>query len=150
MIRLWQDFQAHKLATILLLVYWLTTLVVATITWNGGIPGQIVSLLLTTPLIAGALVGWWRASMPKCTTRFRDQISGGMLVGVLSAEIILLVMRGGIVSELTGWMHGDRFRAGEVLEFFIASGFIGVFLGLVGALFAIILERICHQGKPTL
>ena len=83
--RLWHDFQAHKRAAALFLMYWLTTLAVVLVTWSHGIPGRIVILLLTTPLIAGALVGWWRASTPEHTARTRDRIMGGMLAGGLVA-----------------------------------------------------------------
>ncbi len=146
--RLWHDIQAHKRAAVLFLVYWLATLAVVPMTWSGGIPGRGVVLLFTTPLIAGALVGRWRASTPERAARSRDRIWGGVLAGVLSAEITLLVTKGGLVDELIGWMHGDRFRGGEVLEFCIASGVLGAFLGLAGAGLALILDRVCRQGRP--
>ena len=144
--RLWRDFQAHKRAAVLLLVYWVATLAVALMTWSEGLSGQVVALLFTTPLIAGALVGWWRASTPEGAARSRDRIWGGVLAGVLSAEITLLVTKGGVVDELIGWMHGDRFRGGEVLEFCIASGVLGALLGLAGAVLAMILDRIRREG----
>jgi len=147
--RLWHDIQAHKRAAVLFLAYWLATLAVIPLTWTGGIPGWVVVLLLTTPLIAGALVGQWRASTPERAARSRDRIGGGMLAGVLSTEIALLVMKGGAVDEVIGWMQGDRFRGGEVLEFCIASGVLGAFLGLAGAVLAIILDRVRRQGKPA-
>jgi hypothetical protein len=147
--RLWRDIQAHTRTAVLLLVYWLATLAVIPVTWAGGIPGRVVALLLTTPLIAGALVGRWRASTPERAARSRDQIRGGMLAGVLGAEITLLVMKGGAVDEVIGWMHGDRFRGGEVLEFCLASGVLGAFLGLAGAVLAIIQDRVRRQGRPA-
>jgi hypothetical protein len=51
-------------------------------------------------------------------------------------------MKGGVVDEVIGGMHGDRFRAGEVLGLWIASGVLGSFLGLIGAVLAIIQDRI--------
>jgi hypothetical protein len=140
--RLWRDIQAHNRAAVLFLVYWLATLAVVSLTWDGGVPGRVVVLLFTAPLIAGALVGRWRASTPERATRSRDRIWGGMLAGVLSAEMSLLVMKGGFIDEVTGWMHGDRFRGGEVLEFCIASAVLGVLLGLAGAALAMILDRV--------
>ena len=147
--RLWHDFQAHKRASVLLLVYWLATLAVVPMTWSGGIPGRVVVLLFTTPLIAGALVGRWRASTPERAARSRDRIWGGVLAGVLSAEITLLVTKGGVVDELIGWTHGDRFRGGEVMEFCLATGVLGAFLGLAGAVLAIMLGRGRRQGRPA-
>ena len=147
--RLWHDFQAHKRAAVWLLVYWLATLAVIPMTWVGGMSGWVVVLLLTTPLIAGTLVGRWRASTPERAARSRDRIGGGMLAGVLSAGITLLVMKGGVVDEVSGWLHGDRFQGGEVLEFCIASGVLGTLLGLAGAVLAITMDRVRRQGGPA-
>lgn len=139
--KLWRDFQAHKRAAVLFLVYWLATLGVVLVTWFHGIPGQVVLLLLTTPLIAGALVGRWRASTPERTARSRDRIIGGMLAGGLVAAITWLVMRGGVVEEAIGWTRGQGSRWGEMLVLWIASGVLGAFLGLIGGMCAIILDR---------
>jgi hypothetical protein len=148
--KLWRDIQAHKRAAVLFLVYWLATLAVVPITWAGGISPPVVVLLLTTPLIAGVLVGRWRASTPERATHSRDRISGGMLAGVLSAEITLLVMKGGAVDEVTGWIHGHKFQGDEVLGFSIVTGVFGVFLGLAGAVLAIVMDRFRRHGRPTL
>jgi hypothetical protein len=149
--RLWYDFQAHKWAAVLFLMYWLATLAVSFVTGNGGIPDRVVVLLLTTPLIAGILVGWWRVPTPEHTARSRDRIGGGMLAGVLSAEITLLVMRTGIVAEVIGWVRGWEFfgQWGEVLEFTVVAGVLGAVLGLVGAVISMILDRVRHQRKPV-
>jgi len=146
--KLWHDIQAHKRAAVLFLVYWLATLAVVPITWAGGIPPPVVVLLLTTPLIAGALVGRWRASTPERVSRSRDRITGGMLAGVLSAEITLLVMKGGAVDEVIGWIHGHKFQGDEVLGFSIVTGVFGVLLGLVGAVLAIVMGRFRRHGRP--
>ena len=148
---LWHDVQAHKRAAVLFLVYWLATLAVSLVTWSGGIPGPVVVLLLTTPLIAGALVGWWRARTPEHAAHWRDRIGGGMLAGVLSAEITLLVMKGGVVDELIGWMRGwESFgQWGEVLGFCIVGGVLGALLGLAGAGLTMILDRVRRQGRPA-
>lgn len=142
--RLWHDFQAHKRAAVMLLVYWLATLAVSFVTWYHGIPDRVVVLLLTTPLIAGALVGWWRAPTPEHAVHSRNRIGGGVLAGVLSAEITLLVMKGGVVEEVIGWMRGWQFYGqwGEVLEFTIAAGVLGAVLGLAGAALAMILDHV--------
>ncbi len=147
--RLWHDFQTHKRAAVLFLGYWLATLAVNLLTWTGGIPGRVVVLLLTTPLIAGVLVGQWRASTAERAARSRDRIGGGMLAGALSAEVTLLVMKGGAVDEVIGWIQGQRFQGVEVLAFCIASGILGAFLGLAGAVLAIVLDRVRRQGRPA-
>jgi hypothetical protein len=149
--RLWHDIQAHRLASVLFLMYWLATLAVSLVTWNGGIPDPVVVLLLTTPLIAGFLVGRWRAPTAEHAAHLRDRIGGGVLAGVLGAEITLLVMKGGIVEEVIGWMRGWEFfgQWGEVLEFAIAAGLLGAVLGLAGAVIAMILDHVRHRGRPV-
>jgi hypothetical protein len=139
--RLWHDLQAHKRAAVLLLVYWLATLAVDLLTWSRGIRDQV---LLTTPLIAGFLVGRWRAPTAEHAVHSRDRIGGGVLAGVLSAEITLLVVKGGVIHEVIGWMRGWQFYGqwGEVLGFTIAAGILGAVLGLAGAVIAIILDHV--------
>jgi hypothetical protein len=165
MSKLWHDIQTHKRAAVLFLAYWLATLAIVPITWSRGIPYPVVALLFTTPLIAGVLLGRWRASKPERAADSgcipakssisdffprEDRIRGGMLAGVLSAEITFLVMKGGAVDEVIGWIHGNRFQGDEVLGFFIVTGIFGVFLGWAGAKLAIILDRFRRHGTPTL
>ena len=148
--KLWQDIKAHKRATILFLVYWLATLVVVPLTWDGGIPYPVVLLLLTVPLIAGILVGFWRSSTPEHTVRFGDKIGGGMLAGLLSTEITLLVVKGGVIDEVIGWMRGWEFfgKWAEMVVFVIIAGVFGIILGFVGAVLASIMERFRnHQTR---
>ena len=140
--RLWHDFQVHKWAAALFLVYWLTTLAVVYLAWHEGIPYPVLVLLLTIPLIAGALVGWWRTSTREGTARSRGQITGGMLVGVLSAEITFLVKRNGVIEEVIVWMKGGGQRFGEMLVWCLIAGILGALLGLAGAGFAMILNRV--------
>jgi hypothetical protein len=149
--KLWRDIQAHKRAAVLFLVYWLPILAVIPITWAGGTPTDVplVVLLFTIPLIAGALVGRWRASTPERAPRLGYRIRGGMLAGVLSAEITFCMI---IVVEVIRSMHGNNFEGGDggdVLEFSIATGVFGVFLGLAGAVLAIILDHFRRRGRPT-
>jgi hypothetical protein len=142
--KLWHDIQTHKRAALLFVVYWLATLAVIPITWTGGIPSPVVVLLLTTPLMAGVLVGWWRASTPECAAHWH-RIKGGMLAGLLSTEITFLVMKGGAANEVIGWIQGHEFHGAEVLGFSMAAAVFGVFLGSAGAVLAIILDRFCHS-----
>ena len=138
--RLWHDFQTHKRTAVLLLVYWLATLAVSFATWSGGIPYPVVVLLLTTPLIAGFLVGRWRAPTPEHAAHWRDRIGGGMLAGLLSTAVTFLVIRGGVVAEVIGWLRGFGHRFGELLVFCIVSCVLGALLGLAGAVLAMIVS----------
>ncbi len=145
--KLWQDIKAHISAAVLFLVYWLATLAVVPLTWQNGIPTPVVLLLFTVPLIAGILVGWWRSSTPEQAAHVGDAIGGGMLAGLLCTEITLLVMKGGVIDEVIGWIRGWKFfgQWGEILEFAIVAGVFGILLGLVGAVLASIMQRFHHR-----
>ena len=145
--KLWQDIQTHKRAAVLFLVYWLVTLVVSFITWDMGIPFPVVLLIFTVPLIAGIFVGLWRSSKPEHTVRFGNKIGGGMLAGLLCTEITFLVMKGGVVEEVMGWMLGRGQRFGEMLVFCIVAGVLGTILGFIGAALASIMER--FRNRPS-
>ncbi len=149
MIRLWHDVRAHGWAAVLFLVYWLATLAVDFVTWSHGIPGDVVILFLTTHLIAGALVGWWRASTPERRSRWWSRILGGMLAGAIVAGMTWLLMRGGVVEEAIGWMRGEGSRWGEMLVLWVASCVLSALLGLVGSVFALILIPTRRQGGPA-
>jgi hypothetical protein len=71
---------------------------------------------------------------------------GGILAGVLCAEVTLFVMKGGVIDELFGWRSG-RSQGGELLEFAIVIGVLGVVLGFVGAAFAATLNGL-HRRRP--
>jgi hypothetical protein len=148
--RTWHDFQAHGRAAVLFLLYWLATLAVERMTNQGGDPDWTVVLLLTTPLIAGALVGWWRGAMPEPAHRSRDRITGGMLVGVLSVAITMVVIKGGVIEEVIGGIRGDPyFQGGEMLVFVIVGCVLGALLGSAGAALAMILDRFRRHGRPA-
>jgi hypothetical protein len=149
MSRIWRDIQTHRWAALVYLVYWILTLATIVITWNQGIPGAVVALVLTNPLIAGALVVWWRVATPEKAANPVERFRVGMLTGVLSTEITFLVMKGGAGAEVVGWMRGDKFQGIEVLEFAIAAAMFGVVLGFVGAAFAMAFDHLHHDHhKP--
>lgn len=145
--KLWQDIKAHKLAAVLFLVYWIATLVVVPITWDGGIPFPVVLLLFTLPLIAGILVGLWRPSTPEHTVRLGDKTGDCMMAGLLCTVITFLVMKGGAIDEVIGWMRGWEFYGqwGEMVVFFIVSCALGVVLGFAGALLASSIENLRNR-----
>ncbi len=145
--RLWRDFQAHRWAAALFLVYWLATLAIQRVTNQGGIPNSVLVLLLTIPLVAGALVGWWRGTAPAGAHRSRDRITGGLLVGVLGVAITMLVGKGGVVEEVIGGLRGSPyFQGGEMLGFLVVGCVLGAVLGSAGAGLAMVLDRVRHPG----
>ncbi|MEI7536906.1 MAG: hypothetical protein WCJ76_06825 [Comamonadaceae bacterium] len=130
--QLWIDIKSHWRAATLLALYWLATLAIAVLTWERGIPGPVVGLLFTPSLMAGILVGRWRAA---ASTRGAgtQRLQGGSLAGLLTALSTLLIMKGGVLDEFRGWLGGARFQGGEVLEFIIFTAIAGAALGLLGA-----------------
>jgi len=136
--KLWQDIQTHQRAAVLFLVYWLACTVVALSVWFDTTQGAV--LLATSPLIAGALVGWWRSS---------ERIRGGMLAGVLSGGLTGLAMD---VFEVITWIQHGRvrnFQMDEALGFLILFLVVGALLGLAGAALAIILDRFHGHGRSA-
>ena len=148
---LWQDVQAHKLAAMAFLVYWIATLVVVTLTRDGDLPMPVFLLLLTVPLLAGILVRRWRSAVPGRTVRWAEKAKGGMLAGFLCAAMTNLVMKGGVLDEvqgyLRGWAHYGQWDG--VAAFFIVYGVLGLILGLAGAALASIMERFRHRLSPS-
>jgi hypothetical protein len=68
---------------------------------------------------------------------------------VLSVDISLVVMKGGVIEEVIGGMSGHGFQGGEVLGFCVVFGAFGALLGSAGAALAMILDRVRHQGRPA-
>ncbi|MBI4875972.1 MAG: hypothetical protein HY822_15150 [Acidobacteria bacterium] len=130
--KLRRDIHTHQRAAVLFFGYWLAALAAAFRVWFDSPPGA--ALLLSTPPITGALVGWWRSS---------DRIRGGMLAGALCGGITSLAMS---AHAAINWIQRGRIHHGdEVLGFSIFLVVIGSLLGLVGAALATILDRFrCH------
>jgi hypothetical protein len=140
---LWGDIARHRGAAVCFAGYWLATVVTVPFAWHGGIPIAVVSLLLSNCLISGALISWWRGQTAEHTYSAGSRIREGALVGMLVGEMTLLVMKGGAVDELIGWMRGRPHfgQWGEVLEFAIAVGLIGALLGSIGAACSTVLRH---------
>ncbi len=96
---LWRDVREHKVAAVLLLVWWLAilaTLVAPQIDrWSRGGYGTMVDLvasymLLGLAFVAGVLVGWRRVTGPGGHWRLGDSVLSGLLAGVISLEAMAL------------------------------------------------------------
>lgn len=130
-----REIAHHRGVVVLFAGYWLATVIVVPFVWRNGIPGPVVALLLSNCLIGGALISWWRGQSTVRTYSAGSRIRSGALAGMLVGEITFLVIKGGAVYELVGWLRGwSHFgQWGEVLEFAIAVGLIGALLGTFGA-----------------
>jgi len=138
-------WRSRILAMILYSVYWLATLAVVAVTGTDGMPGRVVLLLLTNPLIAGGLIGRWLSSTPEVSS---GAVGGGALAGALWAEVTIFVMKGGVVDELLGW-PSDQGSVGELLGFVAITGVAGFFLGFVGAAATATFSEL-HSERPPI
>ena len=86
---LWNSIQTHWQASLLFLSCWLVSAVIA-ITVFPDSPVMAV-ILLSPPLAAGALVGWWRSS-ERIGERAGSGLLAGLLVGVIPDLGIIAVM----------------------------------------------------------
>jgi len=137
--RLWSDIQTHRQASLLFLSCWLVSTVIA-ITVFPDSPVMAV-IVLSPPLAAGALVGWWRSS---------ERIGGGVLVGLLVGVIMDLGM---ITVAVLSWIRSGQIKnderqyLGEAVGFLVLFVVAGALLGWVAARLAIILDRYRRHGS---
>ena len=101
--------------------------------------------LMSPPLAAGVLAGWWRSS-----ERIGERIGGGVLAGLLVGVIIDL---GVIAIAVCNWIRLGRIEnhenesVGETVGFLVFTVAVGAVLGWVGARLAIILDRYRRHGS---
>ena len=116
---------------------WLVSTVIAIIVFPDS-PVMAV-FLMSPPLAAGVLAGWWRSS-----ERIGERIGGGVLAGLLVGVIIDL---GVIAIAVCNWIRLGRIEnhenesVGETVGFLVFTVVVGAVLGWVGARLAIILDR---------
>lgn len=132
--RIWDDIRTHRLASALFAAWWLALTLLNFIgpRRSQGLEEQLHFLL---PVIAGALVCWWRRFGP-------ERITGGTLAGAtvllldsalqLPRELMDALARGKELPEAL-----KQFVDVEVLALAAFSGILGAVLGFVGALVAV-------------
>ena len=77
--RLWIDIQTHRQVSLLFLSCWLVSTVIAVAVFPDSLVRAFI--VLSPPLVAGALVGWWRASQ-----QIDERITGAVLAGLLDQK----------------------------------------------------------------
>ena len=131
--QLWHDIKGHPLAAALFFVYWVGAWAVTALTWQGGMGALAVILHLLSPVIAGGLVGWWRAPVREGLLVGRGHLAGGPLAAalVMLIDVAFIFAAAGVYSLL----HGKWEWAGVVawLAFSATLGLIALVFGLVGA-----------------
>jgi hypothetical protein len=151
--RLWRDIKDHPFSAALFLVYWLAVWGAHWyLKWNGGIPTAGLILHLLAPVIAGGLVGWWRAPTLEGLLVGRGHLAGGPLAAALVIELDIVLLFG--TDQLDDVLHGkwpgvrEWLVEGffEWLEWSVAFGIFALGLGLIGAYAGAKLARVAHAG----
>ena len=132
--QLWGDVSRHPVAAGCFLSYWLAVLVFTLLTWSRGMSNLAVLFHLATPVIAGALVGWWRYPRWESLLDGHWRLAGAPLSGAILAVVIVsfVFLREGAQAVVSG---NGRIGAvgGIVLSWLVAS----VILGAIGSVFAL-------------
>ena len=135
--RLWHDIATHRVAAVLFLVCWMVVYALHLLRWRRTYlpPGrddmapEVVVLNLLLPIVAGALVAWWRSWQPE--NRFGRRFSGGMFAGalVLLLDVTIVATPSAIQDP-----HGEGSPYIAVPMGILVSSCMGAVLGLLGAL----------------
>ena len=131
--RIWNEVKAHRLATILFLLYWVIAFGLDAFGWRKpkyrpeDMGTTVIYLHFLLPVIAGASIGWWRRNTP-------GRIAGGMV----AAEVVLIVDAAAVLAHQWIAFHmgetgGSGERITEVPVFLMAIALMGSLLGLIGA-----------------
>ena len=144
--RLWRDIEGHPFPAALFLVYWLAAWAITYLTWFGGMAPPAVILHLLSPVIAGGLVGWWRAPTREGLLVGRGHLAGGPLAAALVILIDIAFIFG--LDGLHGLLQGKWEWGGvaEWLEWSAVFGLLALVLGLIGALAGATLARVARAG----
>jgi hypothetical protein len=141
--QLWADVRHHPVAAALFLVYWLVAWAVAILTWSkDGMSAPAAAMLMLGPVLAGGLVGWWRAPAREGLFVGRGHLAGGPLAGalVMLADVTVIFAADG----LDDLRHGAWKWQGVLvwLGWCIVFGLLALVLGLVGSFLGASLARV--------
>jgi hypothetical protein len=129
---MWYEVKDHWLSAALFLIYWLIVFGLDVFRWRKpenrpeDMVRAVIYLHFLLPVIAGALVSWWRRYTP-------GRIAGGMVAGaaVLVVDAAALLIHQWIAFHLGE--NGGSERISELPVFLIAIGIVGSLVGLIGA-----------------
>ena len=146
--RILNEINNHRPSAAAVLLYGLIALGLDVFGWHKPenrpdmVPAVIYRHLLL-PVIAGALIAWWRRNIP-------GGIPGGMLAGaaVLVIDAAALLSHQFIAYNL-GEPGSSGERATELPVFLIAIGLVGSLLGLVGAAGIAAFCRLLDRSAPS-
>ena len=139
--QLWGDVSRHPVAAGCFVLYWVALYVFTFSTWSRGMSNLAVLFHLASPVIAGALVGWWRYPRWESLLDGRWRIAGAPLSGAILALVIVSVV---FVREAVQALASGNARIGAaggmILSWLVASVILGA-IAAVLALFGALLSR---------
>lgn len=139
--QLWSDVSSHPAAAGCFFSYWVAVFALTFVTWSRGMSDVAVLWHLTTPVIAGALVGWWRyprwESLLDGRWHLREAPLSGAIVAVVVVSVVFL--REGAQALVSGHAHIGAV-GGMIVSWLLASVILGA-IGSVLALFGGLVSR---------
>lgn len=151
---LWNDIRQHPRSAGLFIVGWLSLFAYTFASWGRGMPRLAYLIHWISPIVAGALVGWWRFPTREGLLVDRRRFAGAPLAGILVAfcTVSVVFAREAAVALLSG-----KFDAAGAADFVVAwllasliLGIIASVLGLFGAWLSRLLRAFSgrlHDGR---
>jgi hypothetical protein len=130
--RLWNEIKDHQLASAIFLIYWLIVFGLDVFRWHkpanrpDDMLRSVLYLHFLLPVIAGAMVSWWR--------RYR---SGGITGAMLAGAAVLVLDAAAVLTwhffDFRYWESSSNESVFELPVLLIALALFGALLGLIGA-----------------
>lgn len=130
--RLWNETKDHQLASAVFLVYWLIVFALDVFRWHkpanrpDDMLRSVLYLHFLLPVIAGAIVSWWRRSKP-----------GGITASMLAGAAVLVLDTAAVLTwhffDFRYWESSSNESVFELPVLVIALALFGALLGLIGA-----------------
>jgi hypothetical protein len=129
---MWYEIKNHRPSAALFLVYWLIVFGLDVFRWHkpenrpDDMLRSVLYLHFLLPVIAGAMVAWWRRSRP-----------GGITGGMLAGATVLVLDAAAVLTwhffDFRYWESSTNESGFELPVLVIALGLFGALLGLIGA-----------------
>ena len=150
MISLWRDVREHRVAAVLLLVWWIALMagfmygevyIMITSVRQAPVVSDLAILFPAFPVVAAILAGWWRATARQSGSWLGPSLLSGLLAA-LTSSVAAALFAWGFDSLAGPLVAGGDWRPPEppgyaMVPFFSVFGFVvGVLGGTVGGLAA--------------
>ncbi|HET7711511.1 MAG TPA: hypothetical protein VFL80_06240 [Thermoanaerobaculia bacterium] len=127
---LWNDIRQHPRSAVLFAVTWLSLIAYTFASWGRGMSDVAYLIHWVSPIIAGALVGWWRFPIREGLLVGRTRFAPAPLAGVL---VVLCTVTVVLAREAAVALFSGRFNAAGTGDFITAWFFASVIFGLIAS-----------------